>query len=311
MKVFKHELAGAIKSLKAVVPKNPVLPSLKGILFNNGTLTASNTEITMQISLDSIEGEKFILPESSFTLIENLPEGEIEFTISENGTYVDIATGKIRNRFQAMDPDTFDKDRYFYRNRDMWVSFAHHGRFSRENFDDFERNIDEQLSNASDFLKHTDYLFITFGTAFCYKFIPRDLIVSNCHKIPNFKFDRIRLVLETEMRPDLKIIFTVSPVRHAGDGMHENTLSKSVLLLAVDKLVDNETTFYFPAYEFLIDDLRDYRFYAKDLSHPNDMAVEYLEEKVAESFFTTETQERVWQVRQENKFLNHKRLHRD
>ena len=113
------------------------------------------------------------------------------------------------------------------------------------------------------------------------------------------------------MRPDLKIIFTVSPVRHAGDGMHENTLSKSVLLLAVDKLVDNETTFYFPAYEFLIDDLRDYRFYAKNLSHPNDMAVEYLEEKVAESFFTTETQERVWQVRQENKFLNHKRLHRD
>ena len=107
MKVFKHELAGAIKSLKAVVPKNPVLPSLKGILFNNGTLTASNTEITMQISLDSIEGEKFILPESSFTLIENLPEGEIEFAISENGTYVDIATGKIRNRFQAMDPDTF------------------------------------------------------------------------------------------------------------------------------------------------------------------------------------------------------------
>ena len=223
-----------------------------------------------------------------------------------------------------MDPDTFDKDRYFYRNRDMWVSFAHHGRFSRENFDDFERNIDEQLANASDFLKHTDYLFITFGTAFCYKFIPRDLIVSNCHKIPNFKFDRIRLDVKKivaqwnmtiqkllEMRPDLKIIFTVSPVRHAGDGMHENTLSKSVLLLAVDKLVDNETTFYFPAYEFLIDDLRDYRFYAKDLSHPNDLAVEYLEEKVAESFFTPETQERVWQIRQENKFLNHKRLHRD
>ena len=223
-----------------------------------------------------------------------------------------------------MDPESFDKDRYFFRNRDMWVSFAHHGRFSRENFDDFERNIDNQLAYASDFLKHTDYLFITFGTAFCYKFIPRDLIVSNCHKIPNYKFDRIRLDVKKivtqwnvtikqllELRPDLKIIFTVSPVRHAGDGMHENTLSKSILLLAVDKLVDNETTFYFPAYEFLIDDLRDYRFYAKDLSHPNDLAVEYLEEKVAESFFTTETQERVRLIRQENKFLNHKRLHRE
>ena len=223
-----------------------------------------------------------------------------------------------------MEPESFDKDRYFYRNRDMWVSFAHHGRFSRESFDDFERNIDTQLAYASDFLKHTDYLFVTFGTAFCYKFIPRDLIVSNCHKIPNFKFDRIRLDVKKivaqwnitikqllEMRPDLKIIFTGSPVRHAGDGMHENTLSKSILLLAVDKLVDNETTFYFPAYEFLIDDLRDYRFYAKDLSHPNDLAVEYLEEKVAESFFTMETQERVRLIRQENKFLNHKRLHRE
>ena len=223
-----------------------------------------------------------------------------------------------------MEPESFDKNRYFYRNRDMWVSFAHHGRFSRESFDDFERNIDTQLAYASDFLKHTDYLFVTFGTAFCYKFIPRDLIVSNCHKIPNFKFDRIRLDVKKivaqwnitikqllEMRPDLKIIFTVSPVRHAGDGMHENTLSKSILLLAVDKLVDNETTFYFPAYEFLIDDLRDYRFYAKDLSHPNDLAVEYLEEKVAESFFTMETQERVRLIRQENKFLNHKRLHRE
>lgn len=223
-----------------------------------------------------------------------------------------------------MDPETFDKDRYFYRNRDLWVSFAHHGRFSRENFEVFEKNIDDQLAYAADFLTRTDYLFVTFGTAFCYKFIPRDLIVSNCHKIPNFKFDRIRLDVKKivslwnatlqklkEMRPDMKIIFTVSPVRHAGEGMHENTLSKSVLLLAVEKLVDNETTFYFPAYEYLIDDLRDYRFYAKDLCHPNDLAVEYLEEKVSESFFTVETQDKVRLIRQENKFLNHQRFRRD
>lgn len=223
-----------------------------------------------------------------------------------------------------LDPSSLDKDRYFYRNRDTWVSFAHHGRFSRENFEVFEKNIDEQLAQAADFLKHTDYLFVTFGTAFCYKFIPRDLIVSNCHKIPNHKFDRIRLDVKKivslwndtlrllrELRPNLKVIFTVSPVRHAGDGMHENTLSKSTLLLAVDKLVDSETTFYFPAYEFLVDDLRDYRFYAKDLCHPNDLAVEYMEEKVSESFFTPETQERVRIIRQENKFLNHQRFRRD
>lgn len=219
------------------------------------------------------------------------------------------------------DPESFDKDRYFLRTRDLWVSFAHHGKFSRENFDSFEENIDEQLELAAQFLRETDYLFITFGTAFCYKYIPRDLIVANCHKIPNHQFDRIRLdvkkivslwnntiKLVKELRPDIKIIFTVSPVRHAGDGMHENTLSKSILQLAVDKLVDHETTFYFPAYEFLMDDLRDYRFYAKDLSHPNDLAIDYLEEKVSETFFTPQTIERVRAISQENRFFNHRPL---
>ncbi|MCR4964739.1 MAG: GSCFA domain-containing protein [Bacteroidales bacterium] len=226
-----------------------------------------------------------------------------------------------RSLRMLMNPDLFDQDRYFYKTRDLWVSFAHHGRFSRENFEDFEQNIMNQLETASDFLHRTDVLFITFGTAFCYKFIPRDLIVSNCHKIPNHQFHRFRLSekqIVTQwketidqllaIRPDLKIVFTVSPVRHVGDGLHENTLSKAVLLLATEKLVDNEHTFYFPSYEYLMDDLRDYRFYAKDLYHPNDLAVEYIEEKVAESFFDPQTTEQVRLVAQQNKFRAHRRL---
>ena len=221
-------------------------------------------------------------------------------------------------------PESFDKDRYFLRTRDLWVSFAHHGRFSRENFEDFEQNIDEQLGKASRFFHETDVLFVTFGTAFCYKYIPRDLIVSNCHKIPNYQFERIRLDVKKivslwnetlrlvrEVRPDIKVVFTVSPVRHAGDRMHENTLSKAVLLLAEERLVDNESTFYFPAYEYLVDDLRDYRFYAKDLCHPNDLAVDYLEEKVSESFFSQPTMERLRAISQENRFLNHRRLRKE
>ncbi len=223
-----------------------------------------------------------------------------------------------------MKPSSFDQDRYFFKTRDLWVSFAHHGKFSRENFEEFEQNITEQLQKASHFFYQTDYLFITFGTAFCYKFLPRDLIVSNCHKIPNHQFEQIRLDVKKivslwnpvirdiqEIRPELKIIFTVSPVRHAGDGMHANTLSKSTLLLAVDKLVDDEKVFYFPAYEYLIDDLRDYRFYAKDLTHPNDLAVDYLEEKVCESFFTSSTLERLRAISQENRFRNHRSLRRE
>jgi hypothetical protein len=220
-----------------------------------------------------------------------------------------------------LQPDLFDKNRYFYKYRDLWVSFAHHGRFSKESFEEFEANIDENMERSAEFLRKTRYLFVTFGTAFCYKFIPRDLIVSNCHKIPNHQFDRMRLdvkkivtqwnstlALLKEQCPDMKVIFTVSPVRHLGDGAHENALSKSILLLAVEKLVDNETTFYFPAYEYLMDDLRDYRFYAKDLCHPNDMAVSYLEEKLSESFFTEETAARMAEIEKENRFLNHRKF---
>ena len=220
-----------------------------------------------------------------------------------------------------LQPDLFDKNRYFYKYRDLWVSFAHHGRFSKENYEDFEDEIEKNLQESADFLRKTRYLFVTFGTAFCYKFIPRDLIVSNCHKIPNHQFERIRLdvkkivsqwnstlkLLKEEI-PDIKVVFTVSPVRHLGDGAHENALSKSELLLAVDKLVDNENTFYFPAYEYLMDDLRDYRFYSKDLCHPNDMAISYLEEKLAEAFFSPETREQMVEIEKENRFLNHRRF---
>ncbi len=220
-----------------------------------------------------------------------------------------------------LEPDLLDRNRYFYKHRDLWVSFAHHGRFSKENFEEFEANIDHHLERSAEFLHKTHYLFVTFGTAFCYKFIPRDLIVSNCHKIPNHQFDRIRLdvkkivtqwngtlTLLKNACPDMKVIFTVSPVRHLGDGAHENTLSKSVLLLAVEKLVDNEFTHYFPAYEYVIDDLRDYRFYAKDLCHPNDMAISYMEEKLAESFFTPETSAHMLEIEKENRFLNHRKF---
>lgn len=220
-----------------------------------------------------------------------------------------------------LQPDLFDKNRYFYKYRDLWVSFAHHGRFSKEIFEDFEANIDANLEQSAEFLRKTRYLFITFGTAFCYKFIPRDLIVSNCHKIPNHQFDRIRLdvkkivtqwnstlALLKETCPDMKLIFTVSPVRHLGDGAHENALSKATLLLAIEKLVDNEYSFYFPAYEYLMDDLRDYRFYAKDLCHINDLAVSYLEERLAESFFSAETIERMVEIEKENRFLNHRKF---
>jgi len=220
----------------------------------------------------------------------------------------------------TMNSDLFTENYcYFFDNHH--VSFAHHGSFSHPDENLFKKQIIEQFVITKTFLQKTNFLFITFGTAYGYRFIERDLIVANCHKIPNTKFEKIRFNLNeivqiykdiisilSSLNPSIKIIFTVSPVRHLGDGFHENQLSKSILHLAIEQLVDNKNVFYFPAYEILMDDLRDYRFYAEDLCHPGENAVRYIEELFAKSFFSHETIEKLKEIEKENKMLNHRKL---
>lgn len=204
---------------------------------------------------------------------------------------------------------------------EKWISYAHHGRFSHADKETFLQNIRHCLNRAHDFLASASYLFLTFGTAYCYRLIERDLIVANCHKIPANQFEKqlltVAQVLECyqellkqlrQFNPQLKIIFTLSPVRHLGDGFHENQISKSTLHLSINQLVDNFTSFYFPSYEIVQDDLRDYRFYAADLCHPSDAAVTYIREKLTEAFFTPETQERMKEVIRTNKAEGHRSI---
>jgi hypothetical protein len=220
----------------------------------------------------------------------------------------------------TMNEKLFTEDyRYFFDER--WVSFAHHGSFSHTDENLFINKISQQLKDTKTFLEKADYLFITFGTAYCYKFLERDLIVANCHKIPPHCFKKFRLTIDEivqnyqnllhqlqQVAPALKIIFTVSPVRHLGDGFHENQLSKSALHLAIEQLTDNKNSFYFPAYEILMDDLRDYRFYAEDLCHPGVNAVRYIENIFADTFFSNSTKVRQKEIEKKNKFLNHRSL---
>ncbi|MCL2245941.1 MAG: GSCFA domain-containing protein [Lentimicrobiaceae bacterium] len=220
----------------------------------------------------------------------------------------------------TLDPALFSEEyRYFFDNRH--ISFAHHGSFSHTDENQFITQIEQQWRNTKNFLEKTDFLFITFGTAYCYRFIERDLVVANCHKIPNTKFEKFRLKIEEivqiyqeiihkvqQLNSALKIVFTVSPVRHLGDGFHENQLGKSVLHLAIEQLTDDKTTFYFPAYEILMDDLRDYRFYAEDLCHPGENAVRYMEEVFSDTFFSQATQAQQKEIEKENKFINHRKL---
>jgi hypothetical protein len=220
----------------------------------------------------------------------------------------------------TIEPELFTDDyRYFFDNR--WLSFAHHGSFAHSDENQFIKQINQQWHDTKIFLEKAKFLLITFGTAYCYRFVERDLVVANCHKIPNAQFEKIRLEIDEivqiygqivqkmqQINPTLKFIFTVSPVRHLGDGFHENQLSKSVLHLAIEQLTDDKNIFYFPAYEILMDDLRDYRFYAEDLCHPGENAVHYIEEIFADAFFSKTTKEKQKEIEKENKFLDHRKL---
>lgn len=188
-----------------------------------------------------------------------------------------------------------------------YLSFYHYTDFSSYNPEKILERINKASKQASEFLKSADFLFITFGTARVYKWKESGIIVSNCHKIPSCYFESELLGVNDivnvwqkmldnlhTLYPGLKIIFTISPVRHIKDGTHSNQVSKSILILAVEELLDhNSKPCYFPAYEILMDDLRDYRFYGDDMCHPSSSAIDYLWEAFTKCYFDEHTME-IW-----------------
>lgn len=201
-----------------------------------------------------------------------------------------------------------------------WHSFMHHGSFSGASPEDCLRRINARLEPASAVLPHLDWLMITWGTAWVYTLKETGTVVGNCHKQPDKIFSRRLLSVEEivtayttllkalrEKNPTLKVLFTVSPIRHIKDGLHGNQISKSTLLLAVHALQQQEEgCYYFPAYEILMDELRDYRFYAEDMLHPSPVAVTYLWECFSASYFGTDTLRIMKELEGIAKALNHK-----
>lgn len=201
-----------------------------------------------------------------------------------------------------MENKEMQENNLFFAN-DCWNSWEHHSRFSNTDKQNCINEINSSISSAHEVLKNAEWLFITFGSAFVYKRKDTGELVGNCHKIPQKEFTKYLLTANEiildynnlinqlrQINPKLKIVFTVSPVRYMRDGAIENTLSKARLMEAVHGLVDQHTNaFYFPAYELVIDDLRDYRFYKTDLVHPNEQAIEYVFEKLMTATFDEET----------------------
>ena len=167
-------------------------------------------------------------------------------------------------------------------------SFHHHTSFARKTPEEFLSVANASLAAAHSRWREARLVILTLGTAYCFRHEGSGLVVSNCLKRPAREFVRERLSVsaaEAMLRditgsfPDKRFILTVSPIRHMSDGANANQLSKGTLLLAADAVADGERTVYFPAYEIVMDELRDYRFYAEDMVHPSAQAVDYLWER--------------------------------
>lgn len=201
--------------------------------------------------------------------------------------------------------------------QNVWHSWMHHSRFSSADRGELVQRLNAAMMQVSDFLREADVLIVTLGTAIIYRMKETGMLVANCHKQPDALFDRQRLsaydiadqwqmllqLLES-INPKMKIIFTVSPIRHKRDGMHVNQISKGILLQAVDDLVGSDQASrqhssiggqrsYFPAYEIMLDELRDYRFYADDMIHPSPLAVEYIWQRFQDTYFSNKTKDSV------------------
>jgi hypothetical protein len=195
---------------------------------------------------------------------------------------------------------------HFIKRGDEYFSFLHHSSVKAGSKQELEKALEQINVRAGEEIKKTDFLIITFGSAHYYYHTELGTSVANCHKQPGNLFEKRLLKVEEIVKdysvlieslqkanPKLKIIFTVSPVKYLRDGVVENNLSKSILILAVHELCGKykEICFYFPAYELVNDDLRDYRFYKEDLAHPNEQAIKYIWEKFSETYFHLQTRE--------------------
>ena len=204
----------------------------------------------------------------------------------------------------------YTADDLFYLN-EVWNNWQHHSRFSNSDKDECLTNINQSQNQAHTFLKEAEWLIITLGSAFSYKLVGDFSTVANCHKAPAQNFIKHLNTIEEiitafdsaihqlfHFNNNLKIIFTISPVRHLRDGVIDNNRSKARLIEAVHHLVNKfEKLYYFPAYELVIDVLRDYRFYDVDLAHPNYAATHFVLEKFSDACFKDATKKLMEEIK--------------
>jgi hypothetical protein len=217
-----------------------------------------------------------------------------------------------KEAYGAKDLDQFNE---------LWFSFDHYSGFSSPDRDTALEKINRSFKEAKEILLKADTLILTWGTSWVYRYNASGEVVCNCHKIPAKEFTRTRLTSHEivaaydsllpelfEFNKNLKIIHTISPVRHWKDGAHGNQLSKAALLLAGDALQEKfpKQFFYFPSYEIVMDELRDYRFYAEDMLHTSEQATRYIWEKFQGALIKDRSREIIGEVEAMRKLFEHR-----
>ncbi len=274
----------------------------------------------------SIEyGDKLMLIGSCFTENIGAKFKSHLFEISENPYGILFNPVSVTNALtEIMELRKYKSDDLFQHN-ELWHSWSHHSRFSAIEKEVALENINRTILDAHHFLKSANRLVITLGSAWLYHLtneapLGKGQVVANNHKGPiNWFFKSLMqpnelleslqaLVARLQtFNPNLQIVFTISPVRHLREGLIENNRSKAVLIHAVHELVSQSNQVdYFPAYEYVMDDLRDYRFYAEDLVHPNFAASGYVWDKLVETYMDHKTQAIMKQIAELQLAMNHK-----
>jgi len=270
--------------------------------------------------------DKILLTGSCFTEhIGNTLE-ELKFSVLQNPNGILFDPRSVCESLLSYIENKKYKENDLFQLNEVWNSWQHHSRFSNTNAQEALQIINESQQKAHDFLKQADWIIVTLGSSFSYRLTknyinefskapPREGFgeaVANCHRAPAQWFNKHLLEIKEiismldncyhrllQFNPELKIIFTVSPVRHLRDGVIENNRSKARLIEAVHHMVNKfEQLYYFPAYELVIDVLRDYRFYDVDLAHPNYMATEFVLEKFTESCIDEASQQLMKEIKQ-------------
>lgn len=220
---------------------------------------------------------------------------------------------------KAINKETYTKEDVFFLN-ERWHCFDAHSNLSNSSKEELLSTLNGSIELTNQQINKSTHFIITLGTAWVYRHIETDAIVANCHKVPQKKFLKELLsvneiseslesiiALAKSVNPKISIIFTVSPVRHLKDGFIENSRSKAHLLSAVHEVVEpRKNVHYFPAYELMMDELRDYRFYTEDMIHPNNLAINYIWKRFKEVWVNNEALKIMEEVGTIQKGLAHK-----